>query len=168
MSHRKTTTAEMDKKSSENKIRAEVIGCAINVEDNLTEVLSYLYSSDELYRYQILGDILAELTFDKKIRLFEKFVKMMPETIEDYPKLIKSLNHIRNVRNQMAHRTASNSPFFQEPDEPNTVRFLKHGKSDFSFSIEEAEEYVEVCNFLKSYVFMVLERMRRPIENNGS
>ncbi len=158
----------MDKKSSENKIRAEVIANAINVEDNLTEVLSYLYSSDELYRYQLLEDILAELTFDKKIRLFEKFVKMMPETVKDYPKLINELNHIRNVRNQMAHRTTSNLPFFEEANKPNSVRFLKHGKSDFSFSVEESEEYVKNCSFLKFYVFIVLERMRKPFENNGS
>ncbi|MDP2089483.1 MAG: hypothetical protein Q8J84_08800 [Flavobacteriaceae bacterium] len=158
----------MDKKLSENKIRAEIIGGAINVEDNLTEILSYLYSSDELYRYQILKDILAELTFDKKIRLFEKFVKMMPETIEDYPKLIKELNHIRNVRNQMAHRTTSNFPIFEEHDKPNTVRFLKYGKEDFSFSIEESEQFVKDCNFLKYYVFIVLERMSKPLENNVS
>lgn len=45
--------------------------------------------------------------------MFEKFVKMMLKTIEEYPKLIRELNHIRNVRNQMTHRNTSNFTFLK-------------------------------------------------------
>ena len=151
-------------KENANRIRAEVLSSAIELEDSLTDALSYLYvpKNQEYYRYNLVSDILSELTFDKKIRLFKKFVNIYPEFFSEYP-VIRELNKIREIRNQLAHRAShSQSPFDIEPLDSNRIDFLKTGKDKFEFSIDNLEEYIKNCKFFSFYIYGGVNKITNP------
>lgn len=142
-------------RASANRIRAEVLSNAIELEDSLTEALGYLYvpKEENFYRDQLISDVLTELTFDKKIKLFKKFVDFYPEFFSKYP-VVKKLHEIRETRNQLAHRaTRWRSPFEYEALDPNKLDFLKVGRNNFEFSLNDLEVYIEECKFLSFYVY---------------
>lgn len=152
----------LNHKESANRLRAEVLSNAIELEDSLTEALGYLYipKKEEFYRDKLISDILSDLTFDKKIKLFKSFVQSYPEVFNDYPKIINKLNKIRETRNQMAHRaTRWPSPFDYKPIDSNKLDFLKVGKNTFEFSINDLEIYIKECKFLSFYIYECVSRL---------
>ena len=104
-----------------NLIRAEVIQNALQVEDILTEALGLLYAPDrnEYAARTLIEEILSDLTFDKKIKLFKKYVDIFSEEFNHCPNIIKQLNNIRDTRNQLAHRTLSFPWIFDENEIDN-------------------------------------------------
>lgn len=166
-----------------NKIRAEIIGSAIEVEDALTEALGYLYcaSRDSFHVHLLIDDILSDLTFDKKIKTFKKFVDLSPESFEHRKTLLRDLNEIREKRNQLAHRGISFPWIFDENDiDENGYNFLtkeyidwkekcefhKAGKSPFTFTVAELKNYKNLCELVKISIYVALNKLLTPLEEN--
>ncbi len=168
-----------------NKIRAEIIGYAIEVEDALTEDLGTLYCPDRksIYVTLLINDIISELTFDKKIKIFKKFVNLSPESFDHQTSIIKDLNEIREKRNQLAHRKLSFPWVFDENDiDENDFNFLtkeyinwkekcdfdKAGKETFSFSVKELEEYKSLCKWTKTSIYLALNNLLFPDDKKNN
>lgn len=76
----------------ENAIEILIAGYYSLGEDDYRKFLSVIFSDD------------AELSFSKKIKMFEKFLKeYLPEFLKEKPDFIKKLNRIRRLRNKFAH-----------------------------------------------------------------
>lgn len=168
-----------------NKIRAEVIGYAIEVEDALTEALGYLYcqSEDSFYVQLLINDILSDLTFDKKIKIFKKFVDLSAESFSHCKSILKDLNEIRELRNQLAHRTISFPWIFDENDiDINGYNFLtkeyidwkekckfhKAGKDDFTFNVKDLENYKSLCEWTKTSIYIALNKLLSLNDNDNN
>ena len=167
-----------------NLIRAEVIQNAIEVEDMVTEALGYLYTPDrnEFSAQILINDVLADLTFDKKIKLIKKFVDLYPENFSHCPNIIRQLNEIRETRNQLAHRAISlpwvfgeddidtnnyNSLFKRYVDWKESCDFHKPGKQTFTFTLKELEEYRTLANSLVLTIAMALNNLLKTIDKNN-
>ena len=166
-----------------NKIRAEVIGYAIEVEDLLTDALGYLYcpSKNSFYVQLLINDILSDLTFDKKIKTFKKFVDMSPDSFNYQRTIIKDLHKIREIRNQLAHSNISFPWIFDENDiDENDYNiqtkeyvdwkekcdFQKAGKETLTFTVKKLENYKSLCELTKTSICFGLNNLLSPIDNN--
>ena len=114
----KETPKENQIRENANKIRAEIIGKAIEVEDALTLTLGYLYCPlrKSQYVYLLVEDILTDLTFEKKIKIFKKFVTSFPSSFSHQAEIMNYLNEIREKRNNLAHRNIRLPWIFGEED----------------------------------------------------
>ncbi|MCK5401015.1 MAG: hypothetical protein KAJ28_05220 [Flavobacteriaceae bacterium] len=138
---------------------------ALEVENVLTESIGFLYSNrkDNFSHYKLVEDIIADLTFDKKIKILKKNIDFEFGVFKKYNSIIKDLNKIREIRNQIAHRNISYPWIFDENDiDENDYNFLtekyidwkekcdfqKPGKDDFSFSLEDLENYQKKCELI--------------------
>lgn len=131
-----------------NKMRAEILGFAIEVEDTLTVALCNLYSKS--HSADLINDIIVDLTFSKKINIFSKFVKEHPEFFLLQPNLIRDLNEIREKRNVIAHRTLSVPWMIAEDDfDDEEIDYLSKSISDWETK----------CEFMKGgkYITLSLE-----------
>jgi hypothetical protein len=159
-----------------NKIRANVIGYAIEVEDALTEALGYLYCPDkESYYVQwLINDIFVDLTFDKKIKLFKKFFDLSNDSFNHQKAIIKDLNEIREKRNQLAHRGIAFPWVFDEDDIDDngyniltqefvnwreSCDFHKAGRGVFTFTVRELESYKILCKKTKMSIYIALHKL---------
>lgn len=156
---------EQQIKDNAKQMRAVVLTHAIEVEDMLTEALGYFYSETRstFSVYRLLEDLLTDLTFDKKIKLFKKFVDLVPEYFELRPSIIKDLYHIKDVRNQMAHRTTF-VPWIMEdePDWKEKVSFTKPGKTGFTFTVDELADYKNLCEYVVLCIVTALHKSDTP------
>lgn len=87
-------------KENADKIRAEVISSALDVEDAITLALGHCYcpneGENEAIIDRLIEDVLADLSFEKKIKLYKRFIDRLP----DLPSgIIPQLNDIREKRN---------------------------------------------------------------------
>ena len=147
------------------EIRGGILNSALEVENVLTESIGFLYSdkTNEFSRYKLVEDIIADLTFDKKIKILSKNIDFEFGIFNEYKSLIKDLNDIRQTRNQIAHRNISYPWIFDENDiDENNFNFLtenyadwkekcsfeKPGKDDFSFSFKDLENYQKKCELI--------------------
>lgn len=147
------------------EIRGGILNSALEVENVLTESIGFLYSdrNDDFSHYRLIEDILADLTFDKKIKLLKKNIDFEFGTFKRYNSIIKSLDEIRQIRNQIAHRKISFPWLFNESDiDENDYNVLteeyidwkekcdfeKSGKDDFSFTLEELKDYQKKCELI--------------------
>ena len=143
-----------------HRMRGEVISWALDVEDALTYALGYLYSpldgSDVVHEFlsaKMADDLIADMAFERKIQLLEKAFEREDYNAANRKLTIKTLNHIRTVRNQFAHRPFSAwryesefSNIINPDDEPaDTVTFHKSGREDLRFSESELSEYKALC-----------------------
>lgn len=129
-----------------NKIRAEILGFAIDVEDTLTEAIGHLYTRSGSPT-NLINDILVDLTFSKKINIFSKFVKQYPEFFSRQPNLIRDLNEIREKRNIIAHRTLSVPWMYDENDMDN---------DEIDYLTKEIIDWKTKCDFMKGDKFISL------------
>jgi len=151
-------------RNNANKIRAEILGHAIEVEDLLTEALGHIYcpTNNKFYVHRIVQDILTDLTFDRKIRIFKKFVELLSESFDHDKKIIENLNLIREKRNQLAHSNLLLPWIFDENDLnedgynfltkeyknwKESCEFTKAGKNTFTITVKELENYKRLCEF---------------------
>jgi hypothetical protein len=159
-------------KENANKIRAGVISSALEVEDALTLVLGHWYcpsdKDNEMVTNRLVEDVLADLTFDKKIKLFKGFVDNFPE---EFPtSLIKDLNDIRETRNQMAHRVfhdpSEMAEFYPELDleSLNEFHFLKIGKTSFTFTLADLGKYEQLCRDIKYLIYFSADKIVRRLK----
>ena len=148
-----------------NKMRAEIIAHSIDVEDILTEALGNLYVYPK-QPYNLINDIIVDLTFAKKINIFSKFVKEYSQFFTKHPTIIRDLHEVREKRNIIAHR-ALDIPFFLDETELDkedydylskkliewrtSCEFVKGGKS-YSFTLTELEEFKVLCVRLMRYI----------------
>lgn len=145
-------------------IRGGILNSALEVENVLTESIGYLYSDnvDFLY-YRLIEDIIADLTFDKKIRLLKKNIDFSFGVFQKHNSIIQDLHKIKEKRNQIAHRNLSFPWSFGESDlDENDFNFLtekyvdwkekydfqKPGKQDFSFTLEDLKKYEKKCELV--------------------
>ena len=141
-------------------MRASVIDSAQNIEDTLTIILGHWYSpskSDyEIIVNRLSKEVLVELSFDKKIKLFESFVDEFPSL---FPKsIVSDLNKIRTTRNQLAHRTFLDPTQIRAPGDEIIMKegefiFDKIGKSDFIFKLEDLDKFEKLCSQTSMEIF---------------
>jgi len=153
----------IEKNASE--IRGGILNSALEVENELTESIGYLYSkrNDEFSHFKLVEDIISDLTFDKKISILKKSIDFDFGIFKKYKSIIKDLNDIKEIRNQIAHRNISYPWIFDEDDiDENDYNFLtknyvdwkekcdfqKHGKENFSFSLADLESYQKKCELI--------------------
>ena len=147
------------------EIRGGILNSALEVENVLTESIGFLYSNrnDSFSHFRLIEDIIADLTFDKKIKILKKNIDFEFGIFKKYNSIINDLNKLREIRNQIAHRNISYPWVFDENDiDENDYNFLtknyiywkekcdfsKPGKDDFSFSLEELEKYQKKCELI--------------------
>jgi hypothetical protein len=118
----------MTNKETANHIRASVINCCLDVEDAITLTHGHWYSKSRedgvLSTNRLVIDLLADLGFEKKINLYIGFVKEFPN--EFSKSMIKDLNEIRSVRNQLvivSNKYTSNTLFLYVPLNRSTYAF---------------------------------------------
>jgi len=76
----------------ENALELLIAGYYTLGEDDYKKFLSVIFADD------------AELSFSKKIKMFERFLKKYyPEFLSEKPDFIQKLNRIRKMRNRFAH-----------------------------------------------------------------
>lgn len=159
----------MSKKNTIEKnareIRGGILNSALEVENVLTESIGFLYSDrkNEFSHYKLVEDIIADLTFDKKIKILKKNIDFEFGIFKKYNNVITELNKIREIRNQIAHRNISFPWAFGEEDiEENDFNFLtekyvdwkekcdfgKPGRDDFTFSLKDLEDYQKKCELM--------------------
>jgi hypothetical protein len=147
-------------------MRSSVINSAQNIEDTLTIILGHWYSpskSDcEIIVNRLTKEVLVELSFDKKIKLFESFVDEFPTL---FPKTIVSdLNKIRTTRNQLAHRTFLDPTQIREPGDEIIMKegefiFDKIGKSDFIFKLDDLDKFEKLCSETNMEIFILASKV---------
>ena len=152
----------------------------MEVENVLTEPIGFLYSNrnDSLSRYKLIDDIIANLTFDKKIKILKKNIDIEFGVFKKYNTIVKDLNEIREIRNQIAHRNISYPWIFGEDHiDENNYNFLtekyidwkekcdfqKPGKDYFSYSLTDLNQYQKKCELLILVLRVGLAELLSPI-----
>ena len=163
-------------KENADRMRAQVISSALAIEDALTLVLGHWYcpheADNEMVTNRLVEEVLVDLPFEKKIRLFKGFVDDFPS---EFPsEFIKELHKIREIRNQMAHRIFNDpgemADFFPERnlEKLDSFQFLKIGKSHFSFTLEDLEKYVKLCSDLRYIIYFSASKISKHLKRSQS
>jgi hypothetical protein len=163
----------MTNKETANHIRASVINCCLDVEDAITLTHGHWYSKSRedgvLSTNRLVIDLLADLGFEKKINLYIGFVKEFPN--EFSKSMIKDLNEIRSVRNQLAHRIYIDPSDPVAPGDellimkPGEFIFDKIGKQMFSFNLDQLQVYQKVYFETMCEIFSKTEIISRRLRN---
>jgi len=157
-----------------NRMRAEVIGTACDIENVLADALAHLYcpSKHDTYVPLLAADVFSDLTFEKKITLFCKFLKVLFSESE-IKTISKELHYIRETRNQFAHRVlhVPNKEFLtlmvdsgiKEGDVKDSIVFYKHGKKDFQFSQDDLNEFKRIAKSYGSQLYVLTNEILREL-----
>ena len=163
-----------NRKDNSYRIRAGVINSALEVEDALTLVLGGFYnptaSFHDLFINRLVADVLSDLTFDKKIKLFTGFVNEFDSSLRGVSQI---LNKIREIRNQLAHRTYYDSREMEllfelvEPkSEDDKFIFEKIGKPGFTFTLDDLREYQEMCHDVTNQIYIVANEIIKYLNSD--
>ena len=162
-------------------IRGGILNSALQVENVLTESIGFLYSNreKEYSPFRLIEDIIADLTFDKKIKILKKNLDFSFGVFKKYNGIIKDLNEIREIRNQIAHRHISYPWIFGECDiDENDYNFLtkkyidwkgncdfeKPGKEDFSFTLNDLKKFEQKCELIVVILRVGISELLSPID----
>jgi len=88
--------------------KSRFLSISTNIETELEVIMAEYFSRGDFDDYQLFSHLFysreAELTFSKKILIFEKFLKKVyPSYLKANKDFIKSLERVRKMRNKFAH-----------------------------------------------------------------
>jgi len=100
------TVEEIQDKIHTSKSR--FLSISTNIETELEVIMADYFSKGDFDDYKLISHLFygrdAELTFSKKINIFEKFLKKVyPTYLRTNKDFIKSLERVRKMRNKFAH-----------------------------------------------------------------
>lgn len=134
--------------------RGKFILISVWIERIIEDIISYIFfpnEDDEAKRDKMISFILSRnLNFNTKLKVFQGLLEEdYKELFNEYDKLFKDLNDIKNFRNILAHSELDTSVKFLRKRYKDRIQLIYHetGKRELrTIKIEEFERNLNLCN----------------------